>query len=234
MGGEPVFFETAVRPILKAACFHCHGEDGEREGGLDLRLVRLMVAGGESGAAVQPGDPEGSHLWRKVAADEMPKSGKKLAAEDKEVIRNWIAQGAKTARPEPEDPGEARFTLEELSHWAFQPVAAVEPPEGTGEAGPIDAFVAARLGEAGLGFSEPAERRTLIRRLSFDLTGLPPAPEEVEGFVNDSAPEAWERVVDHYLASPQFGVRWARHWLDAAGYAESDGHAPDDAKRPHA
>jgi hypothetical protein len=226
-----LFFETDVRPILKAACFQCHGEEEEKEGKLDVRLVRLLVAGGKSGPVLKPGDPEGSLLWEKLVADEMPKGEKKLSAKQKEVIREWILQGARTARPEPENVADARFTLEELEHWAFQPVAKVSPPK---EGNPIDAFVGARLAKEGLEFSEGANRETLIRRLSFDVTGLPPTLEEVEAFSKDSSAGAYARVVDRLLASPHYGVRWARHWLDAAGYAESDGNALSDPKRDHA
>ncbi len=229
--GELVF-ETDVRPILKAACFHCHGEAGEKKGGLDIRLVRLMLQGGKSGPVLTPGDPEASLLWEKLAADKMPKGEKKLSTDQKDKIRGWIAQGAKTARPEPENPEEARFTLEELAHWAYQPVVEVRSPAG--EPSPIDAFVAAKLAANGLHFSEQADRRTLIRRLSFGVTGLPPTADEVEAFVNDVAPGAYERLVDRLLASPQYGVRWARHWLDTAGYAESDGNALNDPKRAQA
>ena len=231
-GDRQLVFETDVRPILKASCFHCHGEDEVKKGELDVRLVRLMVEGGKSGAALAPGDLGGSLLWQKISADEMPKGEKKLSVESKALIREWIAQGAKTARPEPEKVEDARFTLEELGHWAFQPVGTHPPPET--EANPIDAFVGERLEEAGLGFAQPADRRTLIRRLTFDLTGLPPTPAEAGAFVNDTSPEAYARVVDRLLASPQFGVRWARHWLDTAGFAESDGIALDARKREHA
>lgn len=229
--GELVF-ESDVRPILKAACFQCHGEEDEKKGGLDVRLVRLMMVGGESGAVLVPGDPGASLLWGKLAADKMPKGEKKLSSEKKEIIRKWIAQGAKTARPEPENVEDARFTLEELEHWAFQPVAEVDLPAG--EANPIDAFVLDRLQGKGLGFAERADRRTLIRRVSFGVTGLPPTPQEVQAFVDDAAPGAYQRMADRLLASPHYGVRWARHWLDTAGYAESDGMALNDPKRAHA
>lgn len=229
---EELVFERDVRPILKSACFHCHGEDGVTKGGLDVRLVRLMVAGGESGPALGPGTPETSLLWEMLSQDEMPKGEKKLTSEEKEVIRKWIAQGARTARPEPENPDEARFTLEELEHWAFQPVVANDPPAG--DAHPIDAFVGARLAQQGVELAGEADRRTLLRRLSFDLVGLPPTVEELEEFLQDSDPGAYERVVDRLLASPQYGVRWARHWLDAAGYAEADGNALSDRKRGYA
>lgn len=230
--GESLVFERDVRPILKVACFHCHGEDGETKGGLDVRLVRLMVAGGENGTALLPGDLDGSLLWQKISSDKMPKGEKKLHAEEKEIVRRWIEQGAKTARPEPERVEDARFTEEELGHWAFQPVATVTPPNG--EAHPIDGFVGTKLREKTLGFAEPASRRVMIRRVTFNLTGLPPTPDEVEAYVNDRKPRAYERLIDRLLNSEHYGVRWARHWLDTAGYAESDGNAFNDAKRPHA
>ena len=154
--GEELVFETDVRPIFKEACFHCHGESGEREGGVDLRLVRLMKEGGESGPALVPGAVDRSLLWEKLADDEMPKGEKKLSADRKDLIRRWIEQGARTARPEPENVEEARFTLEELAHWAFQPVGRVVPP---GEGPPIDAFVERRLRKEGLTLSDRADRR---------------------------------------------------------------------------
>jgi len=231
LSAEELVFETDVRPIFKEACFHCHGEGGEKEGELDLRLVRLMKEGGESGPVLVPGAPDKSLLWEKLAANEMPKGEKKLSSDRKAVVWRWIEQGARTARPEPEDVEEARFTVEELAHWAFQPLREVDPPAA---GHPIDAFVTARLGKKDLSLSERANRSTLIRRMSFGVTGLPPTPEEVEAFMNDGAEGAVERLIDRLLDSPQYGVRWGRHWLDAAGYAESDGNAVDDRRRDHA
>ncbi len=187
-------FEKHVRPIFKAHCFHCHGEEPELAGELDLRLVRLMLAGGDSGPAVAAGQTDESLLWERIESDEMPPGPKKLTDAEKQTIGRWIRGGLATARPEPEDPKQARFTEEELNHWAFQPVLAVSPPIApttTGEAesplpeqtnaragadiaNPIDAFIAARLAAAGGSFSPAADRRTLIRRLTFDLHGLPP------------------------------------------------------------
>lgn len=235
-------FERDIRPILKEACFHCHGESGVREGGLDLRLVRLMLDGGDSGAAIAPQAPEDSLLWQRLATDEMPEGEKKLSEPNKRLIHSWIAQGARTARPEPEDADAAQFTLEERQHWAFQPVAPVPIPASQPEAqdvlNPIDAFIAKRLGDVGLAFSPPAAPRTLLRRLHFDLTGLPPDTSELQEALHELAthPNATERVIDRLLASPQFGVRWGRHWLDNAGYADTDGGTNTDAdpKRPHA
>lgn len=233
---EELSFEKDVRPILKAQCFHCHGEDRELHGGLDVRLVRLMTAGGDSGHAIVPGDADASLLWQKIADDEMPEGNKKLSAEQKATIREWILGGAKTLRPEPEDARDARFTEEELAHWAYQPIAnpAIPHPQGYDLRTPIDNFIAARLSAHNLPFSPLADRATLIRRLSFTLLGLPPEPEEVERFVNDPAPDAYQRLVDRWLASPQFGVRWGRHWLDVAGFAESNGMQDTDGDRPHA
>lgn len=233
---EGITFERDVRPILKVACFHCHGEAGEKKGGLDVRLVRLMKHGGESGSAIVPGQPEQSLLWRQVISDEMPRGENKLSSSEKAIIRRWLFQGAQTARPEPADPDEVRFTQEERGHWAFQPIRKppLPPFEGPLVKTPLDAFIGARLQEAGFTFSPIADRRTLIRRLTFDLTGLPPSSIEIESFLSDPNPDAYARLVDRLLASPQFGVRWGRHWLDVAGYAETDGGVTSDPKRPHA
>ena len=233
---EALKFETDVRPILKAACFHCHGEEKKKRGGLDVRLVHLMQTGGDSGEAIVPGDPEASLLWQQVASDEMPDGPKKLTADQKQIIRDWIAQGAKTIRLEPKDPDSVRFTEEELGHWAFQPVKEprVPRPGGFDIRTPIDAFVAERLAKRGLRFSPRAGRETLIRRITHDLIGLPPTAAEVEAFVGDETPQAWPRLVERLLCSPEFGVRWGRHWLDVAGYAESDGGSGNDTRRPNA
>lgn len=237
-------FERDVRPLLKAHCFQCHGEEPELAGGLDVRLVRLLSTGGESGAAVLAGDAAGSLLWQRVSSDEMPPGPKKMSAEEKATIERWLSGGALTVRPEPEHPDQAKFTDEELSHWAFQAVKSSPPPANPlldpnaspspTASGAIDAFIATKLAEAGLAFSPTADRRTLIRRLTFDLHGLPPTPEEVDAFVNDPVPEAYENLVDRLLSSPQYGARWGRHWLDVAGYAESDGNLGRDQHRPHA
>ena len=232
---EELSFEADVRPILKAQCFHCHGEDPELPGGLDVRLVRLMKTGGDSGEAIVPGDAEASLLWQRIASDEMPEGNKKLTPEQKHTIHAWINAGAKTLRPEPLDVREARFSHEELSHWAFQPVnePAIPLLKGHDCQTPVDNFIAAKLAQHDLDFSPAADRRMLIRRVSFNLLGLPPSPEEVEAFVNDRTPDAYHKLVDRLIASPQFGVRWARHWLDVAGFAETNGPEASDGDRPH-
>ncbi len=235
---EDVYFETHVRPIVKAQCIQCHGEEEEHEGNLDLRLVRLMLQGGDSGPVVVAHKPKESLLVERITNDEMPPGKKKLSAEEKAVIERWIAQGARTRRAEPADPAAAdEWTEEERSHWAFQPIQrpplpSVAQPERVST--PIDAFLLAKLEAEGLSFSQPVDRRALARRLSFDLLGLPPSPERVEAFVNDTAPDAYARLVEEFLASPAYGERWARHWLDPAGYADSNGYTEKDSERPWA
>lgn len=235
VASDALTFEQDVRSILKQQCFHCHGEDPELPGGLDLRLVHLMKTGGDSGPAIVPGDAQSSLLWERIASDEMPEGSKKLSAEQKAIIHRWIEQGATTARPEPASPEAAKFTQEELSHWAYQPVVLPKVPQsGLESCSPIDEFIAERLIHHELQFSPSADRRTLIRRATFDLHGLPPTPAEVDQFLSDNLPDAYERLIDRLLASPQFGVRWARHWLDVAGFAESDGGESGSVVREHA
>ena len=230
-------FEKDIRPILKANCFDFHGE-GETKSGLDLRLKRLMVAGGKSGPAIVPGKPGKSHLMELIRSGDMPKREKKLAAKEIAIIEKWIDAGAKTARPEPaEVPHGMTITEEERQHWAFQPIRSPEVPKvktRDRSRTPIDAFLLAPLKAKGLSFSPDAEKVTLLRRASLDLTGLPPSPEEVARFVADNSPDAYEHEIDRLLASPHYGERWARHWLDAAGYADSDGATTEDTPRAHA
>jgi Protein of unknown function (DUF1553)/Protein of unknown function (DUF1549)/Planctomycete cytochrome C len=232
---NPTSFEKDVRPIFKAMCFQCHGEEEKPKGKLDLRLVRLMIAGGTSGPSVVPGKSDESVLWERIESDEMPEGPKKLSAAQKAIIKSWIEQGAKTLRDEPKDVANARYTEEELSHWAWQPVKTVPVPQGT-SGHPIDAFLTAKLAEKGIrGFSAEADKRTLIRRLTFDLHGLPPTPEQVDAFLKDSSDDAYGKLITRLLVSPRYGERWARYWLDVAGYAETDGNIDGlDRPRPHA
>ncbi|MFM9966489.1 MAG: PSD1 and planctomycete cytochrome C domain-containing protein [Planctomycetaceae bacterium] len=236
--GESVLFERDVRPILKAHCWQCHGDEEKPEAGLDLRLVRFMAKGGESGPSVVAGKPAESLVWKRIAAGEMPPKGKGLSEKEKTTLAAWIEQGAKTARPEPESivPGTS-WTEEERGYWAFQPVRrpampTVLRPELVRS--PIDRFLLSELEKKQLCFSAEADRRTLARRLTFDLWGLPPSPELIERFVSDDSPDAYERLVEELLAAPAYGERWARHWLDAAGYADSDGYTETDRERPWA
>jgi len=235
---EPLTFEKHVRPILKTHCFLCHGEAGVTKGKLDLRLRRWLVRGGESGAVIAPGEPSESYLLDRVDLGEMPPGDKKLSEAEIDVIRRWIAAGAATARPEPETiQGNEYLSEEDRGYWAFQPVKRPAVPQVKNPQQvhtPIDAFLLKRLEEKQLAMSPLADPAVLIRRVTFDLTGLPPTPREVQAFVEDRRPGAWSRVLQRLLASPRYGERWGRHWLDAAGYADSEGYSDDDRVRPSA
>ncbi len=235
---EPISFEHQVRPILKAYCIDCHGGEAEHKGDLDLRLRRFIVKGGESGAAIVPGRADQSLLLKKMKAGKMPPTEKKVPAEQIAVIEKWIAQGAVALRDEPATlPPGIDITPQERAHWAFQPLRRPEPPAlppAEKAATPIDAFILAKLRERGQLPAPEADRRTLLVRASFDLTGLPPTMQEIEQFQSDKAEGAYERMLDRLLASPHYGERWARHWLDVAGYADSEGNGNDDTLRPHA
>ena len=234
-------FERDIRPILKTHCFHCHGEEEEIQGGLDVRLRRHLAKGGESGAAIIPGKPDKSPLVERLRSGEMPPGddpAKKVPASEIEVIARWVASGAVTARAEPDVLTDADLiTEEERAWWSFQPIdrpapPAVENPDSVRS--PIDAFVLSRLEEKGFDFSGDADRTTLIRRAYFDLVGMPPSPEAVRHFVEDQSPDAYDRLLDQLLASHDYGDRWGRHWLDIAGYADSEGYTVDDKERPWA
>ena len=233
-GADTVRFETDVRPILKVMCFHCHGEEEKPKGKLDLRLVRLMVDGGVSGAAVVPGKPNDSTLWERIESDEMPEGPKKLTAAQKAVIKTWIEQGAKTRRPEPKNVADAAYTTEELAHWAWQPLKQRHLDKTGSET--IDTLLLDTLKAKGVpGFSKQADDRTLIRRLTYDLHGLPPTPDEVQAYLKDTSKVRTEQLLKRLLGSPRYGERWARHWLDVAGFAETDGNTGGkDHPRPHA
>jgi hypothetical protein len=249
-GAERLTFEQHVRPLLKVYCLDCHGAGDELQGKLDLRLARLAQQGGENGPAIVPGKPAESLLFQRVAAGEMPPGEKKMPPAEIERLRQWIADGAVTARPEPEklDQG-IGITPEEREFWAFQPLRRPAVPDATSirpvpavspatdplaARTPVDLFVAAAAAERGLALAPAADAATLMRRASLDLVGLPPTREEVEAFANDTAPDAFERWLDRLLASPRHGERWARHWLDIAGYADSDGYTNADAPRSYA
>jgi mono/diheme cytochrome c family protein len=232
----PLTFEAHIRPILKAHCFQCHGEGEKLKGGLDLRLRHLALKGGNEGPAIVPGKPEKSLLFTQVHEGEMPKGEKKLSAEQVETIRKWIASGARTARPEPAVVGQGpHFTEEERSFWLYQPVKRPVVPNIRGSQSAIrnsiDTFLLAKLREKKLSFSLEAGKAVLIRRATFDLTGLPPTPEEVARFLADHSTDAYEKLLDRLLASPHYGERWGRHWLDVAGYADSEGYATADTVR---
>jgi hypothetical protein len=218
------FFAAKIRPVLVSTCLRCHGAKKPR-GNLRLDSRAALLRGGEHGPAVLPGKPEKSLLIRAIrhAHDEikMP-PGKQLSAEVLSDFVAWIKGGAVW-------PREAALGSGSGEHWAFAPIRKVEPPadpEGWSNS-PIDRFLRARLRQHGLTSAGPADRHTLIRRASFDLTGLPPTPEEVDAFLADRSPHAWPRLVDRLLASPAYGERWGRHWLDVARYADSGGFEAD-------
>jgi hypothetical protein len=233
-------YERDVRPILKTHCFHCHGEGDELEGRLDVRLRRLIAKGGESGPAIEAGKPAASLLLQRIRDGEMPPEEvpTRPTADEIATIERWIAGGAVTIRDEPEEIGSGLYlTEEERGFWSFQPIQRSEPPQVKNVdrvRTPIDRFLLARLEDDGLSFAPDAEKRTLVRRAYFDLLGLPPTPEEVDRFVNDDALDAYERLLDRLLESPHYGERWGRHWLDVAGYADSEGYTDEDPVRPEA
>ncbi len=234
-------FEKDIRPILKTNCFQCHGEEGVTKGGLDVRLTRFILKGGKSGAAIVPGKTGESHLLELVSKGEMPKGKGKLKPEQIATIEQWIAQGAKTSRPEPLVLGpEHAFTYEERAWWALQPIRK-EPRNKTqvtrAAANPIDDFIAEKQSKSGLTFSPAADAVTFIRRATFDLIGLPPTPAEVAAFELDTIEHpqtAIRSLIDRLLDSPAYGERWGRHWLDIAGYADSDGYTDKDLERKYA
>ncbi len=232
-------YERHVRPLLKVHCFQCHGDGIELAGGLDLRLRRLITAGGESGAAVIPGDRAGSLLFERIVAGEMPPEEveHRLKPAEIETIGQWIATGA-SGRDEPDTLDPTNYiTDEEREFWAFQPVRRAALPavrDVNRVRTPIDRFLLARLERDALSFAPDADRATLLRRLYFDLTGLPPSVAEARQFLDDTTPAAYQRLVDRLLNSPRYGERWGRHWLDVAGYADSEGYVDEDTVRPHA
>jgi mono/diheme cytochrome c family protein len=230
---EPPAFNARIKPLFQAYCTECHGEADKPKGGLDLRLRRLVVKGGKSGPAVVPGKPDESLLIDKVSAGGMPPRKKKLTAAEIDVLRQWVAGGAKVEADEPATLAAGfQITDADRQYWAFRPIRRPPVPAGGDRVRtPIDAFLAAKLRDMGLTFSPDADRATLIRRVTFDLIGLPPTPEEVDAFIAEPDPRAYERLVDRLLARPEYGERWARHWLDVAGYADSEGGSPDDPVR---
>jgi hypothetical protein len=232
-------FETNIRPILKAHCFHCHGEGDELKGGVDLRLRRFMVEKKtDDGPVLTPGRPDESLMLKLVRSGDMPKGEKKLSDDDVAKIAAWVTAGAPTTGPEPAQlPRGFHITPQERQFWAFQPIQRPTVPAWSAADGvrnSIDVFILEKLREQNLQFAPEADKVTLIRRAYFDLLGLPPTPEAVDEFVAETSPDAYERLIDRLLENPAYGERWARHWLDVAGYADSNGYAEADSARPHA
>ena len=232
-------YETQIRPILKEHCTHCHGEEEKLKGGVDLRLRRFMDGKTEDGNAIlTPGHPEKSALWTLARDGEMPKKGKKMPEHQIALLAAWIKAGAKISETEPTGilPPGVYVSASDRKFWSFQPVTKPTIPRfaDTPELSPIDAFVRAKLKAKQLDFAPEADRATLIRRATIDLTGLPPTPIETAAFVADTSPEAYAKLIDRLLASTAYGERWARHWLDVAGYADTNGYADADSVRPYA
>jgi len=227
-----VDFTKDVKPLLEARCGKCHGSKRQR-GGLRLDVKAAALRGSDNGVVLVAGKSAESRLIHLVAGTDpdevMPPKGERLSSDEVSVLRAWIDQGAKW-------PDDDKIVGLSTDHWALQPVTRPEPPEVNTEGwarSPIDRFVLARLEEKGLRPNPPAERTTLIRRLTFDLIGLPPTPDEIDAFVQDESPRAYEDLVDRLLASPHHGERWGRHWLDVARYTESQGFEYDRV-RPNA
>jgi hypothetical protein len=220
---QPVDFNRDVRPILSENCFQCHGfDENARQADLRLDMAESALADRDGVPAIVPGKPEESELWRRISSSDEtevmppPDSHRSLTAAQKDILKRWIEQGAVFAR-----------------HWSFIPPVKASLPKVGDESWPrneIDRFVLARLETAELQPSPEADRRTLARRLSLDLTGLPPSADEVETFVSDQSPNAYEALVERLLASPHFGERMALDWLDAARYADTNGYSIDGGR----
>jgi mono/diheme cytochrome c family protein len=223
-------FTRTVKPILDTRCVSCHGPDKQRAS-LRLDAASLVRHGGSSGPAVVPGQSSASLLLKAVRGEEgvkpMPPKGPRLTSTEIQALRAWIDAGALVPA------GEAASGAVRSRHWAFQPLTRSQPPAVQRESWPrnsIDHFILARLEKEGIGPAPEADRVTLFRRLHLDLLGIPPSPAEVEDFLNDKRPDAWEQAVDRLLASPHYGERWGRHWLDQARYADSNGYSIDSPR----
>ena len=224
-----------VGDLFAFNCLVCHGKR-KQEGGLDLRTVAAMQKGGKTGPALVPGKAAESLLVKRIKNDEMPTrvgrsefSVKPVSETELGLIQSWIDAGAPEPPRRPMLQGEGKsLAAADRNWWSFQPpkrppIPQVKADHQVQVRNPIDAFLLAKLEKAGVGFAPEADRTTLLRRLYFDLTGLPPTPAEIDAFLNDEKPGAYERLVGRLLDSPRYGERWGQHWLDAAGYSESDG-----------
>ena len=239
---EAAFFQEQVRPVLETRCFGCHGPQPTVQAGLRLNSRAAILQGGRRGPAVDLEDPESSLLIRAInyAGPEMPPGGP-LPPEQVALLTRWVTQGLPWPEEQRQEPvtavreeSDGSPGVEESRHfWSFQPPRRPQVPRVERQdwvRTPIDAFVLARLEAARLEPSPPAGKGALLRRAYYDLTGLPPSPAEVEAFLADASPGAFARVVDRLLASPQYGERWARHWLDLVRYAESNSYERDGPK----
>ena len=238
--------EREVHAILSAKCWVCHGRT-ERKAGLDLRTRAAILKGGKSGPAIVPGKPADSLLIKRITAQEMPPpklqaqfSVRGLTDGELEKITRWIATGALADDDRPLEfsvAADPMVTEKDRAFWAFTAPQRGTVPNvqtKTRVRNPIDAFILEKLEAKGTSLSDDADRRTLLRRAYLDLIGLPPTPEEVQAYLSDQNPNAYEQMIDKLLASPHYGERWARFWLDAVGYSDSEGGTSADEPRPHA
>ena len=226
-------FEEQILPVLHAHCVKCHSGSAP-QAGLDVRSRASLLIGGTNGAAIVVGSAEESLLYQRVLKGEMPMGGERLSEQDLGYIRQWIDVGAPAAHADAVPPPEPGTNAADRNHWAFRPPRRPSTPRLKDESRvrtPIDAFLLAALEEKNLTFSSEADRVTLLRRAYFDLLGLPPTPQEVDRFLADSSFDAYKKLIDRLLASPHYGERWGRHWLDIAGYADSEGGEAADQLR---
>jgi mono/diheme cytochrome c family protein len=238
------FFETKVRPVLADHCYKCHSRDADKiKGGLMLDTKEGMLHGGDTGPAVAPGKPEDSLIIDAISykdADlQMPPKGERLSDQEVADITEWIRRGAFDPRSLVAKGSSQSYGGVGREHWSFLPVRKQAVPPVADAAWcktPIDNFILARLEENGLKPNPAADKYTLIRRATFDLTGLPPTEAEVQRFLVDDSPDAWAKVIDRLLASPHYGERWGRYWLDVARYADTKGDTPqrEDPRYPFA
>ncbi|MFM8394789.1 MAG: DUF1549 domain-containing protein, partial [Acidobacteriota bacterium] len=236
-GEETTANDRDALALIRQNCLQCHGADGM--GGLDLRTRESAIRGGGRGVSIRPGKSGESLLFHFLSGKASPRMplGGELSTSQIETIRRWIDDGANwpaeaiaTAPPMKSDLGRGKITPAHRQYWAFQSPQAAPVPAVRNQrlvANPVDAFLLAELERNGLSFSPPADRRTLLRRVTFDLTGLPPTLEEMESFLADRSPDAYEKVVRRLLASPRYGERWAQHWLDVVRFAETNGFELD-------
>ncbi|HYR58140.1 MAG TPA: DUF1549 domain-containing protein, partial [Chthoniobacteraceae bacterium] len=227
------FFESKIRPILADNCYKCHSvEKGKAKGDLTMDTREGILKGGENGKIIEPGDPAKSMMIKAISYDDpdlqMPPKGEKLAEAQISLLKEWVKMDAPDPR---KDSAGTKAKLSGLTdkargHWAYQPVVKPPIPQTKNHAWPrtpVDAFILAKLEEKSMVPAPDAEKGALLRRATFDLIGLPPTPQEVQAFINDTTPQAFAKVVDRLLASPHYGERWGRFWLDTARYSDTIG-----------
>ena len=227
------FFENKIRPILANHCLECHsGEKGKIKGGLNMDSKEDVLKGGDTGPALEAGNVKGSLIIKAVTWEDdlqMPPK-KKLSDEQIADLKKWISIGA----PDPREPSKTAAKVDKKAHWAFQPVSKPTPPavkNASWGTNAIDKFILAKLEEKNMIAAPQADKETLLRRVYYDLTGLPPTPKQIEDFVRDQSPDAYSRVINQLVDDPGYGERWGRHWLDTARYSDTSGDLTNQADR---